>query len=102
MPFSLFIDDSDWEGIETMMKERFDSCPLQEMLLIYARAFTAAAWVPANVWSLPALLKAWFASLPEKMHAALEAAIQAHVAMMNTEMGWSLPIPELTAEWAWE
>jgi len=45
MPFMLL----DVDALEAEMTKKFDSCPLQEGLLMYARGFELAMWVPQNL-----------------------------------------------------
>lgn len=39
----------DIDALEAAANVFFDTCPAQELLLVYARAFQFAAWLPANL-----------------------------------------------------
>lgn len=92
-----FFASMDFSHIEKM----WEGCIFQEILLVYARSFVSMKWVMDNLLDIPALIKAEIEALPAKIHAALEAAIQKMFTELNAKTGGDLPIPELTAEWAW-
>jgi len=99
MNFDMTMFKFDLNMLDERLNKVFDSCPLQEMLLAYARAFQGFAWFGDNLMELPALIQAEIMNLPAKIHAALEAQIQQTIAKMNEYAGTSLPIPELTWDW---